>query len=233
MNTRPDPFDDQDDEKTFLERHRVVLGIVAVAVIAITVTLMQRKFSGSGSARQKGPEIVSVRLPPPPPTPPPAAPTPPPQEIKREEKMEIQNPVANDEQKPDDKPPETAPITTNNVGAGGPDFGLRAGNGGNLIGGNGSGRQGSKWGWYAGQVQTAIADALRKQAGVRTASLNLKVRIWPDAAGRVTRAKLAGTTHDEKLDAAVNAALTGLQLKEPPPQGMPLPIVLRISAQRP
>jgi outer membrane biosynthesis protein TonB len=233
MNTRPDPFEDEDEEKTFLERHRVVLSVVAVAVIAGTVTLMQRKFSSNGSTRQKGPEIVSVRLPPPPPTPPPAAPTPPPPDVKDVPKMMDQVPVTNDDQKPDDKPPEAAPITTNNVGSGGPDFGLRGGSGGNMFGGNGSGAQRSKWGWYAGQVQTSIANALRKDASVRTASLNLKVRIWPDAAGRVTRAKLAGTTNDPKLDAAVNAALMGLQLKEPPPQGMPLPIVLRISAQRP
>lgn len=233
MNNRRSQFEDEEDEKTFLERHRVVLSIAAVVIIGVAVTVMQRRFSSGGSSRTKGPEIVSIRLPQPAPTPPPPAPTPPPQEIKQVEKMVEQAPVNEQEDKPKDEPPPEAPVSTGIKGDGAPDaFGVRSG-GGSLIGGSGFARQGSKWGWYAGQVQTAIAEALRKDAAVRTASLNLKVRIWPDATGRVTRAKLAEGTHDPKLDAALNAALNGLQLKEPPPQGMPLPIVLRISAQRP
>lgn len=176
--------------------------------------------------------MVSVRLPAPLPTPPPPASTPPP-EMKQEQKMVDQAPVNDQEEKPKEEPPPGPPISTGIKGDGAPDgFGVGSG-GGNLIGGGGSARQQSKWGWYAGQVQMVIADALRKEPGVRSSSLSLKVRVWPDATGRVTRAKLAGTTQDPKLDAAVNAALTGLQLKEPPPEGMPLPIVLRITAQRP
>ncbi|MDD5348932.1 MAG: energy transducer TonB [Chthoniobacteraceae bacterium] len=231
--SRHDSFEDEESEKTFLERHRIVLSAVAVIVIAATVILLRQKFSTHGSARQKGPEIVSVRLPPPPPTPPQAAPTPPPQEMKQEQKIVEQAPVNDQEERPKDEPPPAAPLATGIKGNGPPDgFGVGAG-GGNVIGGSGSARQNSKWGWYAGQVQTAIAGALRKETALRNASLSLKVRIWPDVTGRVTRAKLAGSTNDPKLDAAVNAALTGLQLKEPPPEGMPLPIVLHITAQRP
>lgn len=144
-----------------------------------------------------------------------------------------QAPVDEKEEKPDDKPPEAAPVTTN-IAGGGPDaFGLKAGNGGNYLGGNGAARQRSKWGWYAGQVQTTIADSLRRNPHTRNAALSLKVRIWPDITGRVTRAKLAESTNDPKIDAAITEALTGLQLKEAPPEGMPTPIVLRITAQRP
>ena len=147
--------------------------------------------------------------------------------------MVEQAPVDDKEQKPDDKPPEAAAVTTSIVGNGPDAFGLKAGNGGNYLGGNGGSHQGSKWGWYAGQVQTSIADALRKNPLTRSAALSLKVRIWPDVTGRVTRAKLAETTNDQKLDAAITDALIGLQLKEAPPAGMPTPIVLRITAHRP
>ena len=51
--------------------------------------------------------------------------------------------------------------------------------------------------------------------------------------GRVTRAVIEKTTGDSKLDEAVRATLTNLQLQEPPPAGMPMPIVLHLKAIRP
>jgi TonB family protein len=62
----------------------------------------------------------------------------------------------------------------------------------------------------------------------------IEVRVWPDATGRITRAKLDRSTGDAALDAAIrDEALSGLQLQQPPPEGMPTPIVLRVSARRP
>jgi len=80
-----------------------------------------------------------------------------------------------------------------------------------------------------------IADALRSNATTKTASISsLQVRIWPDASGRITRASLAGSTGNATVDAAIeNQVLVGLRLQEPPPAGMKLPIVLRLSARRP
>jgi len=106
-----------------------------------------------------------------------------------------------------------------------------SGNGGGFGGPRGGG--GSKWGWYAGQVQTRVADALRRNNKTKTASMKIQVRIWPDSTGRITRAKLDGTTGDSKLDEALQGVLNGLQLQEPPPPGMPAPIVLRLTARRP
>ena len=147
-----------------------------------------------------------------------------------------QAPVENEE-KPDDKPPAPAPdLGTGLKGDGPPDgFGMGGSGGGSRIGG-GSSQQRSKWGWYASQVQSRIAEALRTNRKTRVAKMNsVQVRIWPDAAtGRVTRASLAGSTGDAALDAAITSEiLTGLQLTEPPPAGMPAPIVLRLSARRP
>ena len=140
------------------------------------------------------------------------------------------------EEKPQEAPkPVDAPPTlgTNLKGEGPGMSGLGAsGNGGGF--GGGGGRGGSKWGWYAGQVQRSVADALRRNSKTKTASMKIQVRIWPDKTGRITRAQLDGTTGDSKLDAAIqNEVLTGLQLQEPPPQGMPAPIVLRLTARRP
>lgn len=77
-------------------------------------------------------------------------------------------------------------------------------------------------------------EALGKNRRTRSASLSVKVRIWADATGRITRASLSGSTGDPATDKAIeNEILTGLQLQEPPPDDMPMPIVMRITAKRP
>jgi hypothetical protein len=64
--------------------------------------------------------------------------------------------------------------------------------------------------------------------------MNLQVQIWPDKAGRIVRVQLTGSTGDPTIDRAItNEVLSGLQLQEPPPAEMPVPIVLRLTARRP
>ena len=65
-------------------------------------------------------------------------------------------------------------------------------------------------------------------------ALNLTARIWLDASGRITRATLTGSSGNPDIDAAIRTEiLTGLQLQAPPPDGMPMPIVMRLKATRP
>ena len=100
--------------------------------------------------------------------------------------------------------------------------------------GTGKGGGGSKYGLYSGQVQSRVVDALRNHKKTRAAALDIKVRIWLDATGRVSRATISGTSGKADVDAAIrDEILTGLQLQNPPPEGMPMPIVMRISAARP
>lgn len=151
-----------------------------------------------------------------------------------------QEAVLEEEPPPEAPAPEQPPsdLTTNLSGGDGNSFGLTQGSGRGgpgTIGGSGSGgRGGSKWGWYASGVQRSISDALRKHSATRTSSLVITARIWPDSAGRITRAQLVESTGSGSLDEIVkNQILTGLQLQQPPPADMPLPIVLRITARKP
>lgn len=183
--------------------------------------------------------IISIILPPPPITLPPIIPPvqPPPTEQPKEEMVE-QEEVKPDEAKPEelkqlDEPPA---ITTNNIGNGPPDgFGIGGGKGGigNGIGGGNSHKNGSKFGWYAKEVQNTISDALRHNPKIRNSSMSIVVRIWADERGRISKTKLSGSTGDISLDEVLkNDILTGLQLKESPPSDMPMPIVMRITAKR-
>jgi TonB family protein len=82
-------------------------------------------------------------------------------------------------------------------------------------------------------VQKTIQDALSRNRLTSRAEFARKVRIWADISGRVTRVKLEGSTDDAAIDRAIDEALTGLQLQEPPPKEMPMPIVMRLVARRP
>ena len=144
----------------------------------------------------------------------------------------MDQPMIKEEAPKEAPPPDEPPLGTGIKGDGPDSYGLsdKAGNG--RIGGtNGNG---TKWGWYASQVQSRIQQALQQNRKTRTASMSIKVRVWPDPSGRISRAQLADSTGDPSLDNALrDEVLTGLQLREPPPAGMPAPITLRVVARRP
>jgi protein TonB len=223
------------EKKSFLGRYGFGAGAAAL-VVTVIVLVIQAAKSGGSSAPERPRDIVSVRsLPqptPPPLTPPP---TPPPQTEVKQQMLE-QAQVSEPESKPVDHPqPASAALGTNVQGTGGPDaFGLgKSGNG--FVGGGGDGNGGgSRFGWYAGIVSRTVSEALGKNPVTRTANYSLMVRIWSDATGRITRARLAGTSGDALVDDAIRkGVLSGLRLPEPPPDGMPMPIVMRISERRP
>lgn len=163
-----------------------------------------------------------------------------PREVKKEEKddkMIVQEEVPVEKPKAantaPDKPSDE-PLGTAIGGGDGSGLGNSNGssNGGSrMIGGNNNGG-GSKWGWYAGQVQNRLADALRSNPVTQRAGFSNTVQIWSDKTGRITRVKLNSSTGDGKVDAAIeNEVFNGLVLNEPPPEGMPMPINLRLTAR--
>jgi hypothetical protein len=83
-------------------------------------------------------------------------------------------------------------------------------------------------------VQTQLRSALEQNKKTRKANMRGNIRLWADQSGRVVRVQLAGTTGDPELDAALrNEVFGNLTLREPPPKGMPMPIIIRITEQRP
>jgi len=150
--------------------------------------------------------------------------------------MVAQEEVKPDEQKPDEKPadkPADEPLGTALGGGDGSGLGLGGGGGGGgMIGGNGR-KGGSKWGWYAGQVQSRLAEALRNHPLTKRAGFASTIKVWSDNTGRITRVKLSSSTGDNNLDSAIeNEVFSGLVLTEPPPDDMPMPINLRLTARK-
>jgi outer membrane biosynthesis protein TonB len=226
-------FDDDKPRESFLKRNRIkiIVGVTFVVIVGLVATLL--KMYGKVPPPHKPEEIVIhlQPLPPMPPPPPPPPPPPQPPEQKFVEQPKDLKPLEKkDEQKNPDKPPGP-PMPA----ASGPpsDFGLGGTGGGGGGGGFGSG--GSQYGPYAAEVIAAIK--ARLEANSKTSKANfhgLKTRIWADKTGRIIKASITGTTGDPAVDDALkNEVLIGLQLQEPPPSDMPMPIVLRISAERP
>jgi periplasmic protein TonB len=234
----------EEEERSAFQKYRVVLGCGLVAVIAVAVWFGQKHSARASHPRQEQ-NVILVNLPPPPPVPPAPRPllqsAPPPAESQP--RMIEQVPVNETETKPVEASKPEAPASdspalgTSIQGNGSPDgFGL---SGGDSFGGGTGGKgstisrgSSSRWGWYASQVQNSISQALQSNTNTRTANFRVDVQIWSDRTGRITRAHLVRSTGDTALDDAItNNVLAGLVLQEPPPDGMPMPIVLRLTAR--
>jgi protein TonB len=225
-----------DDETAEPVRSPVLrwIGIAGGAILLAGGVVVVRTLNSGGSAPPRMQEVTMVKIVLPPAPPPPPPPPPPPEQRVAEEKMIEQTPVEQAEAKPEAKPEPSAGVGTSIKGDGAADgFGLSA-NGGNG-GGAGSGNRssGSRWGWYAAEVQTAIAAALRRDPLSRAADFRVRIRIWTTPEGRIERAVLSDSTGNPALDEALQTrVLNGLRLPEAPPTGMPMPIVLRLTAHR-
>ena len=224
-----------DEHPGFFARNRGFVTAIALVLAGALAFFWKDLFPKKGNVAPRRDNIVVINVPPPPPPPPPIAPPPPPP--PQEEKMIEQAPVEN-EAKPEETPDAPPPVDlgTGIAGNGPPDaFGL-GGRGGGSVGGNGSGssQARSRWGWYASQVQSRVQQAVRTNRSTRAVNLRADVKVWADSTGRITRANVAKSTGNAELDTALrDQVLTGLQLSEPPPEGMPMPIVLRVTARRP
>lgn len=149
------------------------------------------------------------------------------------EQTPVDKPVDKPVEKPAEKPPESLGTS---IKGGEALAGLSSGSGNGMIGGTGTskGGGGSMARWYAGKMGTKIADALRNHRKTRSAAMRVEAQVWVDPSGRITRATLDRTTGDASLDEVLkNEILPGIQLSEPPPQGMRMPIPYRFTARRP
>ncbi|MEI7819976.1 MAG: TonB C-terminal domain-containing protein [Verrucomicrobiota bacterium] len=220
-------WDDVEEEKTAFQKYR--LPIIAGIILATGIGFVAKSLSGKSSApppKQEVMMVTTVAQPTPPPiaTPPP----PPPMEVKKEEMIV--------EEKQDDAPPDPTPqVETALKGSGNTGMVLKSGNGSGVFAQRSAANADAmRRSAYAGKVKSRIQQALEGNPRTRKAGMTIEVRVWPDVTGRITRAKLNNSTGDSALDALIrDEILTGIQISEPPPEGMPTPIIMRITARRP
>ncbi len=194
-------------------------------------------------------QMVNVDRAPPPRAPPP----PPPQQPQKVDEEKVDEPQANRvELKAMDLPPPDAPPPTPGGGqlalaaegdGPGDAFNLAGNPGGRgLLGsgglgdgsgvGVGSGDAQGRYGWYYARMQPDIEAVLRKSKKLSSSALVAEVKIWWDGAGRITRVQPVGASADPAV-ADEFRALVGVQLRQPPPADVPVPVIMRIKALRP
>jgi protein TonB len=207
-------------------RAQIIVGVLTVGGLIAGWKAVASKNDGPAVQQAAPTTMYKIQ---PPVTPPPPPPPPPEQVVQKQEVVEA----------PEDAPePEAAAavVTATTGKANGTGMTIGAGNR-RIDLGKRFGEESAAMGWkrYAGGAQGRISDAMRSNPKTRKARFDqLVVHLWPDATGRITRATLSGSTGDSTVDAALrDEVLTGMMMPQPPPEGMPLPINLRLQARRP
>jgi TonB family protein len=82
---------------------------------------------------------------------------------------------------------------------------------------------------YAAALQAGVQEALETAPAARHGSWSTAAELQLNADGAVRKARLISSTGDAKIDAVVLAVLSAARLP-PPPDGLPQPVTVRISA---
>src|SRR5208337_1509430 len=139
--------------------------------------------------------------------------------------------------KPDEKPAGKQLGLDAEGTAGGDALGLIANKGGaGLIGGGGDGGGGSPFGRYGRLLEDELNRKVKKRlegnGGIPKGKLQLVVQIDVDAQGKIVRFRIVSPSGDAKLDSVVREALKrDGSISQPPPEGMPRGVNIRISSQ--
>lgn len=152
----------------------------------------------------------------------------------------------NQAQDQQDAPPAGADLAVEGDGAAGSDgFGLGAkkkGTGRDITLGGGGGGGGmnrlallTKYGWYTSKVQEEIKKQMRKlldqDGGIPKGKFQATIKILLDAKGAVVKYQLVASSGNDKMDEALKGSLPGFRISQPPPEGMPSGMTVRIVSQ--
>jgi len=92
-----------------------------------------------------------------------------------------------------------------------------------------------KYNWYSQMVETEIRKIVMKhldeKGGLPRGKLQALVRVSFDMNGTVTKYRIVGSSGNHKMDEAVNQSLKKLRISEPPPEGMPRTMQIRVIFQ--
>ena len=205
-----------------------VFALLFISSVGVGAAIMISKFMDAEPVKMER-KIQTITLLTPPPPPPPPEVKPPEPEVKEEVKIDEPKPVEDMPEQASDEPPPGDDLGVDaEGGAGGDSFGLigRKGGRGLLEG------AGGPFAYYASQLQRQIEDALLNNKEVRKRSYSIVAKVWLQADGRVSRAKLASSTGSPEMDKQLIAGITDVSsLATAPPPDMPQPIWLRISSR--
>jgi protein TonB len=217
-----------------IDRTYAVTGVLALALVVSAVVMFRAGHSQRKAVVQA---VALVEQPPPPPAPPPA----------EERLFETASESIDVSQYSRDTPLlDQGPamidssLGVDEVGAGeGDAFGLRAKPGGRelLLTGDDQPRGGGgppppPFFDYAMRLEQGLKADLNRIETLRRREYVVSLALWISRGGRLERVRIDSSTGDERTDREIREALMVSQLQvEPPPEGMPQPVRLRVTAR--
>jgi TonB family protein len=211
---------------------RAVMALAALLALAAIYFLVKSLMTDTGAKKRTTVHTVKIFKVPEPPPPKPEVKPP---EVKKEE-VKIDTPKPPDPQQAKE-PPAGENLKMDTAGSGpGDGFGIQAGKGKDIttIGGTGGtgGSSRAQFAFYVNMIKRHFDEELAKNRKLRAGDYRVVVNIWLTRDGRIQRYELAGSSGNADTDETLKTALSGmLPLPEPPPESMPQPVRLRITAR--
>lgn len=224
----------------------LVPGIIGLAFLAGFGFLIKVVLTDSGPRQKQQVSTVTLLKPPPdvkekPPEPEVAKEIPKDTMTAPTEAPQQQNQAQDQSQ---DAPPAGADLGVEGDGAAGSDgFGLVAkgkGTGRDItLGGGGGGMNRlalmSKYGWYTSKIQEEIKKQMRalleKNGGMPKGKYQTTVKIVLDTKGAIIKYQIVASSGNDRMDEALKNSLPGFRISQPPPDGMPFGMTVRIVSQ--
>ncbi|ASK32915.1 energy transducer TonB (plasmid) [Alcanivorax sp. N3-2A] len=211
------------------------LSIALVAFLLLAWLLWQWANNQSGVRREVPKQQMIIPLPPPPPEPE-EQPEPPPEPEQRVEPEPEPEPTPVEEPTPEEPPSPADDLAEamqidGEAQAGNDAFNIAAG-GGSGMAGSGAGRIGNAT--YGQYLSYAFQKILREDEAIRHLSYRVRVNLWLDRDGQVTRVELLKSSGDQDVDEKIIAALRGTTaLDQKPPPSLTLPVRMSLQGRRP
>ncbi len=203
----------------------VVIAVLGAAVIAL-VTWGVMTLMGGKSGKPRKPPVVTL-LPDKPPPPPP----PPKEEKKPEPPKESPKDVKMEPPKEALQQAQNEPLKMEGA-AGDGDSAFGSGTVGREYAGGNIGSTGAVHGMYVGRLQRHLQEQLSRNRKLKESDYRVTVRVWLRRDGSVEKADLAQSTGNSGLDELLRDALLQVAaMREAPPENMPQPIRIRITAR--
>jgi periplasmic protein TonB len=217
---------------------------MVIALLLTGILFLVKIFLAPDTGHRKDLVAVTLLKPPPPPEPKEKPPEPEPPKEQPKENIVTPDEVQQQQDQNDDSPPPGADLGVDaEGGAGGDSFGLVGKKGGRAItlgGGGGNGGVGrlsllAKYGWYTSKIQDELKQQMRKRldqnGGTPKGKYQATVHIVLDPQGVVLNYRIVASSGNDKIDEAIKLSLPGMRVSQPPPEGMPRSMTMRVSSQ--
>jgi periplasmic protein TonB len=218
-------------KSTAAPSRRIAMVLLAVVVLALIGYGIYSLLSSKPGPKKQ--PVTTIKILPDTPPPPPPPPKEPPKEQPKEQPKEIKV----EQPKPVEAPPEPQNLKMEGdagdapsaFGAGNVTNEYSGGDVGVKIGGN---KSLAAYAWYTGKIKASIEAAIAEQKELAKEQYKIVVELWLAKDGQVERIELVNGSGDQKKDELMRQALRSVKrIPEPPPEDMPQPVKLRITAK--